>query len=164
MMLASGVAPVPAMLAAGIRLGLGTDGPAGSGNDLDMMEEMDLAAKLQKVSRLDPRALTAWQALEMATIGGARALHMEEQIGSLEAGKQADIILLSTDAAHAVPAYDVAGAIVYSMKASDVETVIVAGRVVMEGRRVLTLDPPAIIAKAREYAERVKKSLAPPGK
>jgi len=159
MMLASGVAPVPAMLAAGLRLGLGTDSPAGSNNDLDMMEEMDLAAKLQKVTRLDARALTAWQALEMATMGGARALHMEEQIGSLEAGKQADIILLRTDAAHAVPAYDVAGAIVYSMKASDVDTVVVAGRVVMQRRRVLTLDAPSIVAKAREYGERVKKSL-----
>jgi len=160
-MLASGVAPVPAMLAAGVRLGLGTDSAAGSNNDLNMMEEMDLAAKLQKVSRLDPKALTAWQALEMATIGGARALHMEDQIGSLEVGKQADIILLDTDTAHSVPAYDVAGAIVYSMKASDVETVIIAGRVVRDGRRVLTLDPPSILLKAREYAEKVKKSLAP---
>ena len=162
-MLASGVAPLPAMLAAGLRLGLGTDSPAGTNNDLNMMEEMDLAAKLQKVTRLDPRALIAQQALELATIGGARALHMEEQIGSLEAGKQADILLLRTDAAHAVPAYDVYGAIVYSMKASDVETVIVAGRVLMEGRRMLTLDPPSILAKAREYAAKVKKSLAPAG-
>ena len=160
MMLASGVAPVPDMLAAGLRLGLGTDGVAGSNNNLDMMQEMDLAAKLQKVSRLDPRALTAWQVLEMATIGGARALHMEDQIGSLEPGKQADIILLRTDTPHSVPSYDVAGAIVYSMKASDVETVIVAGRLVMDGRRVLTLDQPSILVKAREYAEKVKKSLA----
>lgn len=159
MMLASGVAPVPALLAAGVRLGLGTDGPAGSNNDLDLMEEMDLAAKLQKVSRLDPRALTAEQALEMATIGGARSLHMEDQIGSLEAGKQADIVLLRTDAAHEVPVYDLVGAIVYSMKASDVETVIVAGRVVMKDRHVLTLDPPSIIAKAREYADKVRRSM-----
>ncbi len=164
MMLASGVAPVPAMLAAGLRMGLGTDSPAGSGNRLDMMDAMDLAAKLQKVSRLDPKALTAWQVLEMATIGGARALHMEDQIGSLEAGKQADIILLRTDAPHEVPAYDVAGAIVYSMTAGDVETVVVAGRVVMERRRLLTLDSPSILAKAREYAESVRKSLATPQK
>jgi len=160
MMLASGVAPVPAMLAAGLRVGLGTDSPAGTNNDLNMMEEMDLAAKLQKVSRLDPRALTAWQVLEMATIGGARALHMEDQIGSLEEGKQADIILLNPDTAHSVPAYDLAATIVYSMKASDVETVIIAGRVVRDGRRMLTLDPPSILAKAREYSEKVKKSLA----
>jgi 5-methylthioadenosine/S-adenosylhomocysteine deaminase len=159
MMLASGVAPVPAMLAAGVRLGLGTDGPAGSGNVLDLMQEMDLAAKLQKVTRLDARALTAEQALEMATIGGARALHMEDQIGSLEPGKQADIILLRTDAAHEVPVYDLVGSIVYSMKASDVETVIIAGRVVMKNRRMLTLDPPSILAKAREYAEKVRRSM-----
>jgi len=162
MMLASGVAPIPALLAAGVRLGLGTDGPAGSNNDLDMMQEMDLAAKLQKVARLDPRALTASQALEMATLGGARALHLEDQIGSLEPGKQADIILLRLDAPHAVPAYDVPGQIVYALKASDVDTVIIAGRVVMEGRRVLTLDPPSIFAKAREYAQKVRESLAPP--
>jgi len=161
MMLASGVAPLPAMLAAGVRLGLGTDGPAGSGNVLDLMQAMDLAAKLQKVSRLDPRALTAEQALEMATIGGARALHMEDEIGSLEPGKQADIILLRTDAPHEVPVYDLIGSIVYSMKASDVETVIIAGRVVMDDRRMLTLDPPSILAKAREYADKVKKSLEP---
>jgi len=161
MMLASGVAPIPAMLAAGVRVGLGTDSPAGSNNVLDLMQEMDLAAKLQKVSRLDPRALTAVQVLEMATLGGARALHMEDQIGSLEPGKQADIILLRTDAPHAVPAYDLPGRIVYSLKAGDVETVIIAGRVVMEARRPLTLDPPSILAKANEYAEKVRRSLAP---
>ena len=161
MMLASGVAPVPSMLAAGVRLGLGTDSPAGTGNTLDIIEAMDLAAKLQKVSRLDPRALTAEQTLEMATIGGARALHMEDQIGSLETGKQADIIVLRTDAAHEVPIYGLVGSIVYSMNASDVETVIIAGRVVMQDRRMLTLDTPSILAKAREYAEKVKKSLAP---
>jgi 5-methylthioadenosine/S-adenosylhomocysteine deaminase len=162
MMLASGVAPVPALLAAGVRLGLGTDGPAGSNNDLDLMQEMDLSAKLQKVSRLDPSALTAAQALEMATLGGARALHMEDEIGSLEPGKQADIILLRTDSPHAVPAYDVPGEIVYALKASDVETVIIAGRVVMEERRVLTLDSPSILARAREYQEKVRRSLAAP--
>jgi len=162
MMLASGAAPVPAMLAAGLRLGLGTDGPAGSGNVLDMMQAMDLAAKLQKVSRLDPRALSAAQALEMATLGGARALHLEAQIGSLEAGKQADIILLRTDAPHAVPSYDVAAQIVYSLNAGDVDTVIVAGKILMEGRRVLTLDPPSILAKAREYAGKVRHSLETP--
>ena len=161
-MLASGVAPVPAMLAAGLRLGLGTDGPAGSNNDIDMMQEMNLAAKLQKVSRLDPRALTALQALEMATIGGARALHMEDQIGSLEPGKQADIILLRTDVAHGQPIYDIPGEIVYALKASDVTTVIVAGRVLMRDGALLTLDPPSILAKAKEYGEKVRQSLAQP--
>jgi len=164
MMLASGVAPVPGLLAAGVRLGLGTDGPAGSGNVLDMFQAMDLAAKLQKVSQLDARALTAEQALEMATMGGARALHLEDQIGSLEAGKQADILLLRTGAAHEVPIYDLAAAIVYSMNPSDVETVIIAGRVVMNDRRMLTLDEPSIIAKAKEYGAKVKQSLEPAAK
>ena len=84
------------MRAAGMRLGLGTDGPAGSNNDLNIMEEMDLTAKLQKVTRRDPRALNAEAALEMATIGGARALHMESEIGSLEPGKKADLIILAS--------------------------------------------------------------------
>jgi 5-methylthioadenosine/S-adenosylhomocysteine deaminase len=162
MMLSSGVAPVGAMLRAGLRLGLGTDGPAGSNNDLNMLEEMDLAAKLQKVSRMDPRALTAEQALELATIGSARALHLEKEIGSLEAGKKADFILLRTDAPHAVPRYDLYSSIVYTLKASDVETVVINGRLVMEARRVLTLNEREIIAKAREYADQVKRSLAAP--
>ncbi len=164
MMLASGVAPVVEMRAAGVRLGLGTDGPAGSNNDLDMMEEMDLAAKLQKVTRMDPRALGAEQAVEMATIGGARALHLEAEIGSLEPGKKADLIILGLSAPHAVPLYQVYSQIVYALKASDVETVIIAGRTVMENRRVLTLAEPEVIAKAREYGAKVKRSLAAPPK
>lgn len=162
MMLASGVAPVIEMHAAGVRVGLGTDGPAGSNNDLDMMEEIDLAAKLQKVTRMDPRALGAAQALEMATIGGARALHLEAEIGSLEAGKKADLIVLGLSAPHAVPLYQVYSQIAYALKASDVETVVIAGRTVMDHRRVLTLNQAEIIAKAREYAARVKRSLAEP--
>src|SRR5438445_9586108 len=160
MMLASGVAPVVEERAAGIAVGLGTDGPAGSNNDLDLMEEMDLAAKLQKVSRKDPQALGAIQAIEMATSLGARAIHMEKEIGSLEAGKKADLIILDLDAPHAVPLYNLYSQIVYTLKASDVRTVVIAGRIVMENRRVLTLDEPAIRAKARDYAEQVKKSLA----
>jgi len=155
----SGVAPVVDLLAAGARVGLGTDGAAGSNNDLDLMEEMDLASKLQKVTRGDPRVLPAIQALELATIGGARALHLEKEIGSLEAGKKADLILLRTDAPHAVPMYHVYSEIVYALKASDVETVVIAGRVVMEKRRMLTLDEEEILRRAREYAEKVKRSL-----
>ncbi len=160
MMLASGVAPVADLRAAGVRLGLGTDGPAGSNNDLDMMEEMDLAAKLQKVTRMDPRALGAEQALEMATISGARALHMENEIGSLEPGKKGDFIVLGLSAPHAVPLYQVYSQIVYALKASDVETVVIAGKMVMESGRVLTLNQAEIIAKAREYGARVTRSLA----
>jgi 5-methylthioadenosine/S-adenosylhomocysteine deaminase len=159
MMLASGVAPLGLMLAAGMRLGLGTDAPAGSNNDLSLMEEMDLAAKLQKVTQRDPRALNAEQALEMATIGGARALHMEAEIGSLEPGKKADLILLGMDAPNAVPVYDLYAQVVYSLKGEDVRTVIIGGRIVMQDRRVLTIDQSGVIAHARAYAEKVKKSL-----
>ncbi len=159
MKLASGAAPVLEMLAEGVRLGIGTDGPAGSNNDLNLMEELDLAAKLQKVMRLDPRALSAEQAVEMATIGGARALHWEKEIGSLEAGKKADLILLRTDAPHAVPLYGIYSQIVYTLKASDVETVVIGGRVVMRERRLLTLNEAQVIADARRLAEKVKASL-----
>lgn len=159
MKLASGVAPVMQMLKAGVRLGVATDGPSGSNNDLNMMEEMDLAAKLAKVTTMDPQALNAEQALAMATIEGARALHLEKEIGSLEVGKRADFILLRTDAPHAVPMYGVYSQIVYALKASDVETVAINGRVVMEGRRVLTLNEAQVIAKAKELAEKVKASL-----
>jgi 5-methylthioadenosine/S-adenosylhomocysteine deaminase len=164
MMLASGVAPLQAMLGAGVRLGLGTDGPAGSNNDLNMMEEMDLAAKLQKITRMDPQALGAKQAVEMATIGGARALHMENEIGSLEVGKKADLIVISLDEANAVPLYDVYSQIVYALKASDVQDTIIGGRIVMQNGRVLTLDEAAILAKARELGAQVKQSLAAPQK
>jgi 5-methylthioadenosine/S-adenosylhomocysteine deaminase len=159
MMLASGVAPVVDQRAAGMRVGLGTDGPAGSNNDLNMMEEMDLAAKLQKTYRVDPRALGAKGALEMATIEGARTLHMEKEIGSLERGKKADFLVLSLDAPNAVPFYDVYSQIVYALKASDIETVVVGGKPVMQDRKLLTVDEHQAILKAREYAKKVAASL-----
>jgi 5-methylthioadenosine/S-adenosylhomocysteine deaminase len=164
MMLASGVAPIREMLAGGVRLGLGTDGAAGSNNDLGMMEEMDLAAKLQKITHMDPQALGAKQAVEMATIGGARALHMENEIGSLESGKKADLIVISLNAPNAVPLYDVYSQIVYSLKSSDVQDTIIGGRIVMRDGRVLTLNETAIIAKARELGAQVKQSLITPQK
>src|SRR5256714_6809625 len=138
MMLASGVSPVPEMRAAGIAVGLGTDGPAGSNNDLDLMEEIDLAAKLAKITNMNPLAINAEAVVEMATIDGARALHMEKEIGSLEKGKKADLILISLDEPNAVPMYDVYAAIAYSLKASDIETVIIGGNVVMRARKLLT--------------------------
>jgi len=158
---AAGVMPVPEMLAAGEAIGLATDGAA-SNNDLDMFEEMDLAAKLQKIARMDPRALPAEQTVEMATIGGARAIHLEKQIGSLEPGKKADLILVDTRAPHATPLYNVYSELVYALKASDVKTVVVAGKVVMENRRMLTLDEPAILAEAEAYREKISASLRKP--
>src|SRR6266849_5598 len=159
MMLASGVAPVIEERAAGVAVGLGTDGPAGSNNDLNLMEEMDLAAKLQKITRMDPRALGAKAVVEMATIEGARALHLEKEIGSLEAGKKADLILIGLDAPNAVAMYDVYAQLAYALKGSDVETVIVGGRVVMRDKKLLTLDEPAAIAKAREFKNKIGASL-----
>ena len=140
-------------------MGLGTDGPAGSNNDLDMMEEMDLAAKLQKTYRVDPRALGAKGALEMATIEGARALHMEKEIGSLEVGKKADFVVLNLNVPNAVPMFDPYAQIVYALKASEVETVVVGGKTVMKDGKVLTVDVPAAIAKAKQYGRQVEASL-----
>jgi len=159
MMLASGIAPVVEQRAAGIAVGLGTDGPAGSNNDFNLMEEIDLAAKLQKISKMDPRALGAKGALEMATIDGARALHMEKQIGSIEKGKKADFILIGLDAPNAVPLFDIYSLLAYSLKAADIETVVIGGRIVMRNHKLLTVDEPAAIAKAREYQTKIAASL-----
>src|SRR5215470_10602519 len=162
MMIASGVSPVPEMRAAGIAVGLGTDGPAGSNNDLDIMEEIDLAAKLAKISKMNPLALNAKAVVEMATIDGARALHMEKEIGSLEKGKKADVILLSLDEPNAVPMYDPYAQIAYALKGSDVETVIIGGRVLMRDHKLLTVDEEAAITKAREYKKQIAASLRLP--
>jgi 5-methylthioadenosine/S-adenosylhomocysteine deaminase len=159
MMIASGVAPVPEMRAAGIAVGLGTDGPAGSNNDLDLMEEIDLAAKLAKITRMDPLAINAKAVVEMATIDGAKALHMDKEIGSLEKGKKADLILISLDEPNAVPMYDVYAQLAYALKASDVETVIIGGRIVMRDRKLLTVNEPEAIAKAHEYKKKIAASL-----
>jgi 5-methylthioadenosine/S-adenosylhomocysteine deaminase len=159
MKLASGVAPVVKILSLGIPMGLGTDGVAGSNNDHDMMEELDLAAKLQKVATGDPRALPATQAFEMATITGARALHMDKLIGSLEKNKRADMITISLTAAHGVPLYNVYSQLVYALQGSDVTDVMVNGRPIVRDRRMLTLDARPIMLKAAEYQAQVKKSL-----
>jgi len=159
MMLASGVSPVPDMRAAGVAVGLGTDGPAGSNNDLDLMEEMDLAAKLAKITKGDPLALNAKAVVEMATIDGARALHMEKEIGSLEAGKKADLILIDLNRPNAVPMYEVYAQIAYALKGSDVETVIIGGKLVMRDRKLLTVNEAEAITKARDYKTKIAASL-----
>jgi 5-methylthioadenosine/S-adenosylhomocysteine deaminase len=159
MMLASGVSPVAEMRAAGIAVGLGTDGPAGSNNDLDLMEEMDLSAKLAKISKMDPLAMNAKAVVEMATIEGARAVHLEKEIGSLEPGKKADLILIDLDKPNAVPIFDIYAALAYALKGSDVRTVVIGGKVVMRDRRLLTINEDQVLAKAREYKISVAKSL-----
>lgn len=160
MKLASGVARVPEMLKADVALGLGTDGAA-SNNDLDMWEEMDTAAKLHKLTTNDPRVVAAREVLEMATIRGARALHLEREIGSLERGKRADLIVVDMDALNQTPMYNVYSHLVYATKAADVRTVVIEGRVVMRDRRLLTLDEEAVKRDARAYRVRISQSLAP---
>jgi 5-methylthioadenosine/S-adenosylhomocysteine deaminase len=156
MKLASGVAEVRRMLAMGLAVGLGTDGPAGSNNDFNVFEEMDLAAKLQKVISRDPRALPAPQAFEMATIMGARVLGLEKEIGSLEAGKRADLITVRLDAPHAVPLYNVYSQLVYALKGSDVDDVMVNGRLIVRSRRMLTLNPAQVLAAAEKYKQKIQ--------
>jgi 5-methylthioadenosine/S-adenosylhomocysteine deaminase len=160
MMLASGVAPVVDLRRAGVSVGLGTDGPAGSNNNLDMVEEAASAARLQKITRGDPKALTARDVLEMATIGGARALGMEDRIGTLEAGKRADVIVINLQQPKTQPVYAVESAIVYAASGSAVVTTIVDGKVLMRNGKVLTVDVSAAVAKAKQYRDRVRASLA----
>jgi 5-methylthioadenosine/S-adenosylhomocysteine deaminase len=159
MKLASGVAPVVKMLALGLSVGLGTDGPAGSNNDFDLMEEMDLAAKLQKVTSGDPQALPATQAVEMATILGARALGLEKEIGSLENGKRADLITVRLDRPNAVPLYGVYSQMVYALKGCDIRDAMVNGRILLRDRQPLTLNAAEILAKAEEFGAKVRESL-----
>jgi 5-methylthioadenosine/S-adenosylhomocysteine deaminase len=158
MKLASGAAPVVAMQAAGVNVGLGTDGAA-SNNDLDMFEAMRQAAFLAKLQTMDPRAVSARTAVEMATIGGARALGMDTQIGSLETGKRADLIVVSMGAARQTPMYDPLSHLVYVTRGDDVRTSVVNGRVLMRDRKVLTLSEPDVLAEARALAANVKKAV-----
>lgn len=159
MMLASGIAPVVDMRHAGMNVGLGTDGPAGSNNNLDMVEEAASAARLQKIAKMDPKVLSARDVLEMATIGGARVLAMEDKIGSLEAGKRADVIVIDLQSPKVQPVYSVESAIVYAASGSAVTTTIVDGKILMRGGKVLTVDVPQAMAKAKEYRDKVTASL-----
>ena len=162
MKLSSGVAPVAKMLALDLAVGLGPDGPAGSNNDFNLFEEMDLAAKLAKVTTGDPEMLPATAVFEMATLRGARALGMEKEIGSIEPGKRADLIAVSLGGAHAVPMYNVYSHLVYALKGADVRDVMVNGRLVVRDRNVLTLDSRAVLAQAGVFAAKVKASLGRP--
>ena len=158
MKLASGVAPVPEMLKAGITVGLGTDGCA-SNNNLDMIKEMSTAAKLHKVARLDPTVMDAQTVVRMATIEGAKALGMGKITGSLEAGKKADIIIIGLDKPHLTPLYSEYSHLVYAMSGADVDTVLINGKIVMENRRLLTINEEEVMQKVREIAVKIKQSL-----
>jgi 5-methylthioadenosine/S-adenosylhomocysteine deaminase len=149
MKLASGVAPIPELLARGVTVGLGTDGCA-SNNNLDLFQEMDSAAKLHKVHRLDPTVMPSEVVLEMATLGGARVVGLEKEIGSLEVGKKADIIILDLNRPHLQPIYNIISHLVYSATGADVRDVIIDGKMIMQDRKLLTLDEEMIMNKMQE--------------
>jgi 5-methylthioadenosine/S-adenosylhomocysteine deaminase len=159
MKIASGISPVTEMLAAGVRVGLGTDGAA-SNNDLDMWEEMRLAALLQKVDRMDPEALPATTVLTMATSGGATAIGLGNEIGSLEVGKRADLIQVAFEDVHHVPTYDVISHLVYVTDEQDVASVVVDGKVLMKERKLLTIDVDRVRNEATVLAAQIQAALA----
>ncbi len=155
MKLASGVAPLPKMLAAGVNVGLGTDGCA-SNNNLDMLQEMDTAAKLHKVHQGDPALSSALQVAAMATTGGAAALGMAGVLGSLEPGKKADIITIDLNQPHLTPMYEPCSHLVYAARGADVRDAVIEGRVVMRQRQLLMVDEREIMAKVREIANAIR--------
>ena len=144
------------MLAAGVRIGLGTDGAA-SNNDLDMWEEMRLASFLQKVEQMNPEVLPAETVLRMATSGGATAIGLGDTIGSIEAGKRADLIQVAFEDVHHIPTYDVVSHLVYVNDEQDVASVVVDGVVLMKEREMLTIDTGRVAAEATEFAARIRK-------
>lgn len=158
MKLANGIPPVSDMLEAGVTVGLGTDGCA-SNNTLDMIKEMSTAAKLHKVAALDPTVMDAKTTVRMATINGAKALGLNHLTGSLDVGKKADIILIGLDKPHLTPIYNEYSHLVYAAGGADVDTVIINGKVVMEDRRLLTLNESDIMHQVREIAVNIKKSM-----
>jgi 5-methylthioadenosine/S-adenosylhomocysteine deaminase len=156
MKLASGIAPVQQMISAGLSVGLGTDGSA-SNNDVDMFGEMNSAAKLHKVNTLDPTALPAVTVLDMATMGGARVLGAEKEIGSLEPGKKADLIVLDMNQPHLTPLYNIPSHMVYAARGADVIHSVINGKVVMQNRELKTLDEKAILTEMIRMGEQIKK-------
>lgn len=160
MKLASGVAPVSRMLEAGIVVGLGTDGCA-SNNNLDLFQEMDTAAKLEKSVRLDPTIMPARTVLRMATCNGAKVLGLDHLVGSIRPGMKADLLMINLDKPHLTPMYSEYSHLVYVVNGSDVDTVFINGKLVMENRILLTIDVREAMARVRRIAERVKRSMKP---
>ena len=158
MKIASGISPVASMLQAGVRVGLGTDGAA-SNNDLDMWEEMRLAAFLQKVDRMDPEVMSASTVLTMATRGGAEAIGLGGKVGSLAVGMRADIIQVSFDDVHFVPTYDVISHLVYVADEQDVSSVVVDGKLLMKNGEMLTIDTERVTREATALAARIQDAL-----
>lgn len=159
---AKGVAPVTAMLAKGVRVGLGTDGPMSS-NTLTTMNELNLVGKIHKLENKDRAAMPPITVVELATKGSAKAIHMEDKLGSLEAGKLADIIVVDTKSPNMVPMYSPYAALVYGANASNVRHTIVDGNLLMEDRKVLTVDENAIVKEALKFADQVRKTVVASG-
>lgn len=159
---AKGVSPVVAMLEKGVRVGLGTDGPMSS-NTLTTMNELNLVGKIHKLENKDRAAMPPLTVVEMATIGSAKALHMEDKLGSLESGKLADIIVVDTKAPNMVPMYSPYAALVYGANGSNVRHTIVDGKILMEDRQLLTVDEQAIISEAQNFANKVRQTVVDSG-
>jgi len=153
--LASGFAPVPKMLNAGIRVAFGTDGAA-SNNDLSILGEMATAAKVHKAYSQDPTVLDAKTVLLMATRNGADILGLGDKIGTLTQGKKADMVIANLNHPHLVPIYDIYSHITYAMRPSDIETVLINGKIIVEDRRLLTADEDEILSKARQWQKRIR--------
>jgi len=158
MKLASGVAPVSRMIDRGVVVGLGTDGCA-SNNNLDMFQEIDTAAKLEKVNSLNPTVMSAETVMRMATSEGAKVLGMETLVGSLQPGMKADIIIVDLNKPHLTPLYNEYSHLAYAVNGSDVETVLINGKIVMENRTFLTIDVQEIMARVKAIATRIQTSL-----
>jgi len=160
MKLAQGTTKIKDLLDLGVTVGIGTDGPA-SNNNLDMFQSMKVAALLQKQYYKDPTVLPAQTVLKMATIDGAKALGLEKTVGSLEVGKKADVILLDFKKPHLTPVHDFYANIVYSASGSDVDTVIVDGKILIENKNVKTLDEEEVMLKAQKTATNLLRRKAP---
>ena len=159
MKLASGIAPISRLLEKDICVGIGTDG-ASSNNNLDLIEELKIASLLQKVSVLDPKVLTSDEALAMGTINGARALGLDDEIGSVEVGKKADLIFIDTDSANMIPdSTRLSSNIIYSANGFNVDTTICNGQILMENRKLTTLNEEEIYKKAKEAIDELKKAI-----
>jgi len=154
MKLASGIAKIPEMISTGVNVGLGCDGGP-SNNSYDMVREMKFASLLQKVRILNPLVMDAETVLELSTINGARAIGLDKEIGSLEVNKKADLIIISFQNPHLVPAYNQISHLVYAATGSDVDTAIIDGRIVMKNRQVLTIDEESVIREANERGARL---------
>jgi 5-methylthioadenosine/S-adenosylhomocysteine deaminase len=155
--LASGIAPVPKLLAAGVTVGLGTDGAA-SNNDLSILGEMSTAAKVHKGVSLDPTLVDSKTALLMATRYGAEAVGLGNITGSIKAGKKADLVIAGLNKPHLIPLYDIYSHIAYSMRSSDIETVLVNGKILIDNGRSVTIDEQEVLVRAKAWQKKISSS------